>query len=356
MPVQVDWKIGDYDTLVATALARSPVPDVFEEQVKINWVQAGEVVPLDDVIAPVKDDYPASVLAGHTVLGRVYAIPQAVDTQVLFYRKSLLREAGLQPPATVAELVDAARKLTAGGRLGLFAGNDGGAGVLAGPLLWSVGLDYLHQDGAGRYRPGFDDPRAGLAAGVLHTLNTDGSLLLGAPADWSDPAAFTQGLVAMQWSGLWNVPAIRAELGDDFGVLPFPKFDDAGAESVPVGSYGSLVNARGRRVEEAKAFVKWLWIDQTADQFEFDTAFGFHIPSRKSLLAKATQLQTGPAADAVRYVQDSGRLVGGPVWTAAMNTALSDAFTTVAKNGGDPSGPLRDAVTKVRARLTQIFG
>lgn len=355
--VQVGWKIGDYASLVTTALENSPVPDVFESQVKIDWVRANQVVALDDIIAPVKDDFTASVLAGHTVAGHVYGIPQAVDTQVLFYRKSLLHQAGVQPPSTVAELIDAAQKLTTGGVKGLFVGNDGGVGVLAGPLLWSVGLDYLHEDASGRYTPGFDDPRAANAAGALHTLNTNGSLLLGAPADWSDPSAFTQELCAMQWTGLWNVPAIKQRFGDDFGVLPFPKFDDnTGAVSVPVGAFGSMINAKSKHVDEAKAYIKWLWIDQTADQLQFDTAFGFHIPSRKSLIPRATNLKTGPAADAVRYVQESGHLVGGPVWTDAMNTALSDALSTVAKNGGDPSGPLRGAVGSVNTQLKQLFG
>jgi multiple sugar transport system substrate-binding protein len=354
--VQVGWKIGDYDSLITTALENSAVPDIFEAQVKIDWVRAKQVVALDDIIAPVKDDFTPSVLAGHTVAGKVYGIPQAVDTQVLFYRKSLLQAAGVQPPSTVAELVDAAQKLTRNGVKGLFAGNDGGVGVLAGPLLWSVGLDYLHEDGSGTYSPGFDDPRAAQAVATLHTLNSNGSLLLGAPADWSDPSAFTQELCAMQWTGLWNVPVIKQKFGDDFGVLPFPKFDDSGAVSVPVGAFGSMINAKSAHVDEAKAFIKWLWIDQTADQLQFDTAFGFHIPSRKSLIPKATNLSSGPAADAVKYVQESSHLVGGPVWTDAMNTALSDALTTVAKNGGDPSGPLQTAVGTVNSQLKQLFG
>jgi len=266
--VQVGWKIGDYASLITTALENSPVPDIFEQQVKINWVRADQVVALDDVIAPVKDDFTPSVLAGHTVAGHVYGIPQAVDTQVLFYRKSLLQQAGVQPPSTVAELVSAAQALTKGGVKGLFVGNDGGVGVLAGPLLWSVGLDYLHEDTSGNYSVGFDDPRAATAMSALHTLNNNGSLLLGAPTDWSDPSAFTQELTAMQWTGLWNIPAIKQKFGDDFGVLPFPKFDNSGAVSVPVGAYGSMINAKSRHVDEAKAFVKWLWIDQTADQLQ----------------------------------------------------------------------------------------
>jgi len=39
-----------------------------------------------------------------------------------------------------------------------------------------------------------------------------------------------------------------------------------------------------------------------------------------------------------------------------MNTVLSDALTNIAKNGGDPSGPMRTAVSGVQAQLKQLFG
>ena len=351
--VSVQWNPGDYDSKIVTALQNSKVPDVFEAQVKIDWVRQKQVVPLDDVVGPVKGDFSPAVLAAQTVEGRVYGIPQATDTQVLFYRKSLLQAAGVQPPQTVDELVDAAAKLTKDGVKGLFAGNDGGVGVLTGPLLWSAGLDYLKN---GNREVGFDDPRAATALAKLHTLNANGSLLLGAPADWSDPGAFIDGLTAMQWTGLWNVPKIRQAFDDDFGVLPFPKLDGSGAPSVPVGAYGAMVNAKSAHVVEAKAFVKWLWIDQTQDQLEFATKFGFHVPARQSLIGRADSLKSGPAADAARFVQENGHLVGGPVWTQQSNTALSDAVAKIAKEGADPVAQTKTAVEVAKAELKRLFG
>lgn len=351
--VDVQWNPGDYDSKIVTALQNGKVPDVFEAQVKIDWVRQNQVVALDDLIGPVKGDFSPAVLAAQTVEGRVYGIPQATDTQVLFYRKSMLQAAGVQPPQTVDELIDAAGKLTKDGVKGLFAGNDGGVGVLTGPLLWSAGLDYLKNDNR---EVGFDDPRAATALGKLHTLNANGSLLLGAPSDWSDPAAFIDGLAAMQWTGLWNVPKIRDAFDDDFGVLPFPKLDDSGAPSVPVGAYGAMVNAKSAHVAEAKAFVKWLWIDKADDQLEFATKVGFRIPARLSLAAQADSLASGPAADAARFAKDNGRLVGGPVWTSQSNTALSDAVAKIAKDGADPVDQTRRAVEVVKAELKRLFG
>ncbi|RJQ87074.1 ABC transporter substrate-binding protein [Amycolatopsis panacis] len=351
--VKVQWNPGDYDSKIVTALQNSAVPDVFEAQVKIDWVRQNQVVPLDDLIAPVKNDFSPAVLAAQTVEGKVYGIPQAADTQVLFYRKSLLQAAGVGPPQTVDELIDAAGKLTKDGVKGLFAGNDGGVGTLTGPLLWSAGLDYLK---AGNREVGFEDPRAAAAFGKLHTLNANSSLLLGAPADWSDPSAFIDGLCAMQWTGLWNIPKVRDAFNDDFGVLPFPKLDNSGAPSVPVGAYGAMVNAKSAHVKEAKAFVKWLWIDQTDDQLEFATRFGFHVPARQSLIDKADILHTGPAADVAGLLKDHSHLIGGPVWTQTANTALSDAVAKIAKEGADPVAQTKAAVTVAQAELKRLFG
>ncbi|MGV9292844.1 ABC transporter substrate-binding protein [Amycolatopsis sp. NPDC003676] len=351
--VNVVWNPGDYDSKIVTALQNSPVPDVFEAQVKIDWVRQNQVVSLDDIIGPVKNDFSPAVLAAQTVEGKVYGIPQATDTQVLFYRKSMLQAAGVQPPQTVDELIDAASKLSKDGVKGLFAGNDGGVGTLTGPLLWSAGLDYLKNNNR---EVGFDDPRSAAAFSKLHTLNTNGSLLLGAPADWSDPGAFVDGLCAMQWTGLWNIPKVRDALNDDFGVLPFPKLDDSGKPSVPVGAYGAMVNAKSAHVNEAKAFVKWLWIDQTDSQLEFATRYGFHVPARQSLIDKAQTLQTGPAADVVKFVKENSHLIGGPVWTQTSNTALSDAVAKIAKEGADPVAQTKAAVTVAQSELKRLFG
>jgi multiple sugar transport system substrate-binding protein len=329
------------------------VPDIFEAQVEIDWVRQNQVIALDDVIDAVKGDFSPAVLAAQTVEGKVYGIPQATDTQVLFYRKSLLQAAGVQPPLTVDELIAAAGKLTNAQVKGLFAGNDGGVATLTGPLLWSAGLDYLSIDNRS---VGFDNPRAATAFSKLRALNTGSSLLLGAPADWSDPAAFITGAAAMQWTGLWNLPKIQVALKDDFGVLPFPKLDGSGAPSVPVGAYGAMINAKSAKVSDAKDFIKWLWIDQTADQIEFATKFGLHVPARTSLIDRADSLKTGSAADAARFVKENGHLVGGPVWTPQSNAALSDAVTKIAKQGADPAVETRKAVDAGKAELKRLFG
>jgi len=351
--VEVQWNPGDYDSKVLTALQRSAVPDVFEAQVKVDWVRQKQVVPLDDLLGAAKDDFVPVVLESQTVDGKLYGIPQAIDTQAIFYRPSLLDAAGIAPPATLDELIEATRALNTGGVRGFFAGNDGGVGVLTPPLLWSAGLDFLSKDSK---TVGFDDPRAATAFGKLRAIHETGGLLLGAQTDWSDPGAFVQGLTAMQWTGLWNLPKIAEAFGDDVGVLPFPKLDASGKDSVPVGAFSSMVNARSGDVDAAKAFVKWLWVEQTDYQVEFATKFGAHLPARASLSEKAASLREGPGKTIVELVADSGRIASPAAWSARSNTALMDAVAKIAREGADPTTETREALTVAETEIARLYG
>lgn len=350
-PVDVQWNPGDYDSKLATSLLSDGGPDVFESTPQLSSVRAGQLVPLDDVFGDARSDFSESILATHTVDGKVYGVPQAVDMQMLFYRKSLFASAGVQPPSTVDELVDAARRLTTGSVKGLFAGNDGGGGVLGGPALWSAGLDYVRDR-----QVGFDDPLAATAIGKLRELYTSGSLLLGAVKDWAEPDAFVQGLVAMQWTGLWAVPAVVKALGDDFGVLPFPALGSSGKPSVPVGAFGAMVNAKSKRIDEAKDFVRWLWIEKTEYQEDFNLSYGFHIPPRKSISEKASKLTSGAAADAVKFVRDNAKASNPPDWTSVMRTAFNDAVSRVVRDGAPADAELKTAAGVARDELKRLYG
>ncbi|MFB7598897.1 ABC transporter substrate-binding protein [Streptomyces sp. NPDC056160] len=348
--VTVQWRPGNYDQQTAAALLTDSGPDVFEVNgPTLDQIQGGQVVDLTALLDGVKDDFNPAVLAPKTYDGKIWGIPQVIDMQMLYYRKSLLQDAGLRPPDTLDALVDAAKKLTTKKTKGLFLGNDGGAGVLGGTPLYAAGLQLVTEDG----RPGFDDPAAARTLAKVRQLYAGKSLLLGAPADWSDPSAFLQGLTAMQWSGLWALPQVQKELGDDFGVLPFPKDGPSGRPAVPVGAYAAAVSARSRNRDAAKGFVKWLWVERTDDQEDFALSYGFHIPARISLAKKAAKLRTGAAADAVRFTTDHG-YAQPLLWTPAAQTAYQDALSRIIKDGANPDSELKAVLRKVSAELDRV--
>ena len=217
--VTVSWQPGSYDRTTVTALVGGDGPDVFEyaNGPSIDMIRDGLVVDLTDAFGDALSDFNPRIIDRMTYDGKIWAIPQVIDTQVLVYRPSLLEQVGIEPPRKMADLQQAARELTTDRVKGLFLGNDGGAGRMGGPMLWSAGLDYLDKD-----KVAFDSAGAAEALTVLRTFWTDEVLLLDSPEDWDDPTPLTSGRTAMQWTGLWTFPRIRAELGDDFGAIPWP--------------------------------------------------------------------------------------------------------------------------------------
>ena len=105
----------------------------------IDMIHGKQVVDLTDVLGDAKSDFTPALLERMTYQGKLYAVPQVIDMQLLVYRKSLLEKAGVQPPQTIDELLAAAKTLTTGNVKGLFLGNDGGVGVLGGPCCGRPG-------------------------------------------------------------------------------------------------------------------------------------------------------------------------------------------------------------------------
>jgi multiple sugar transport system substrate-binding protein len=353
--VTVAWRGGDYDSTTATAVRSGDGPDVFEyaNGPTIDMIRDGLVVDLTDTVGAAQREFQQSILGRMTREGRIWGIPQVVDTQVLIYRRSMLDDAGLAPPSrswTMDELIDAARALTTRDVKGLYLGNRRGATHLGGPTLWSAGLDYLTDDND----VGFDDPRAAEAFAKYAELHDSGAVLTQAPKDWFEPAALIDGLTAMQFTGLWTFPQLTEQLGDDFGVLPWPALDEMGNPSVPLGAYGACVSATAKDVEAAKDFVRWLWVEQADLQLDFATAYGLHIPSRTSLIDQADDLKSGPGAEAAAIALDYGVPQSKLLWTRRCASAF-EAMMDAIIGGADPAAELKDLRTVVAAELKRVL-
>lgn len=351
--IEVNWQAGTYGDALNAALLTDDAPDVFEQNVPtLDQVKQQQIAPLDDIYTPetLADFNPLDIQAG-TIDGKIYWVKMIDDTGCIYYRKSTLEAAGVTPPTSLDELIAAAQALDSGRQKGLFLGNDGGISALVGPLMWSAGGDFLTADN----KPAFNTPRVAAAYGKLKELNDTGALLVGAPTDYWDPSAFIQQLCAMQWTGLWAMPQINREVGDDYGVLPWPPSDAEGTPSTFNGGWGECVFGKTPNLQAAKDFVKWLWIDNTEFQQDWSLSYGFHVPPRISAASSAEALQSGTAAEVVGFLTEYGK--GTPVlWNAAMGTALSQALTNVVQNGADPAAELAAAEQTVNAELTRLLG
>ncbi|MDO4717962.1 MAG: extracellular solute-binding protein [Propionibacteriaceae bacterium] len=352
--VTVKWNPGDYGKLLSAALLTEDVPDVFEGEMgaSLDMISAGQVVDLTDIMRPAMAAFNPAVMKRFTFKDKVYAIPQTIDMQLLYYRPSVLSKAGVEPPKTFDEFVRAAKAVRTADMGGFFAGNDGGVGVLANMLVWASGNDQLNPE---RTAAGFATQSFYDAVVAYRAFFQSGDLLQSASGDWYNSSPFANGETAMQWGGLWSLPEIKQALGEDVGVLPFPAVGASGRPAVPFGAFGACVAAKSKNVEAAKAFVKWLWIDSEDRQVDFSNSYGTHIPAKTALVSRADKLASGPGADAARFVAEHG-FASDIMWTGPLGDAFSAAFSNCIKQNADPATEFAPVAEKAISELKRVGG
>ncbi|RMB59932.1 ABC transporter substrate-binding protein [Tessaracoccus antarcticus] len=352
--VTVKWTPGDYNSILAAQLLTAEVPDVFEAEQggSLDQIRSGQLEDLTELIGDAKDQFNKSVMKRFTFEDKIHGIPQTIDMQLLYYRPSLLKAAGVEVPTTFEELVAAANAVKTSSTGGFFAGNDGGIGVLGTLFIWASGYEQLNDD---RTEAAFlnDDFYKALVA--YRDFSKSGGVVQSASAEWYSPDAFVNEEAAFQWGGLWSLPDITKAFGDDVGVMAFPAMGAKGRPAVPFGAFGACVAAKGKNVEAAKDFVKWLWIDQEDKQVEFSDAYGTHIPAKDALVSKATKLSSGPGSEAAKFVADSG-FANDIMWSGAIGDKFNAAVSNVIKNGADPAAEFEPLKDLIKSELEKLKG
>lgn len=348
-PLTVNWVLGDYATKLQSSLTAGSGVDLFENNaIDVASARAGQYADLTDIMEPVKSQFSETSLKVVTIDGKIYGIPMISDPQLLFYRPSMLAEAGIAEPKTFDELVAAGIELTGGNRKGLWLGNDGGAGVIKAAAAASGGG--LLVDGDTKVNIATADVASALSR--LKEANDAQAVLLGSPTDWWDPTSFNAGLAAITWQGMWAVPAMVEALGDDVAAMPVPAVG-SGKPVVLVSGWNMQVAAGASDVEAAKAAAKAQWIDDAEFQTSFSVDFGFHIPPQTSVASATTQLGNGPAKTCVDAATQYG-YAAGPFWTPAMETAFNDAATTIVTSGADATSTLEAAAQTAQQTLDSL--
>jgi multiple sugar transport system substrate-binding protein len=351
--VEVNWVPGDYFASLNSALLTDEGPDVFEIQtVTLDRIEANQLEPLNDLYEGVLEDFNQTIMQRVTIDDTIYAIPMIVDPQFVYYRKSMLEEAGIEPPTTMDELVAACAALDTGRVKGMYLSNDMGATpFLLYMNTWAANSDLIEGE-----EIVFNTPENVQMWDKKKELVDSGCLLTGATTEWWDPGALNDGLTAMQWVGLWAMPGIIDAIGvDDVGVMPWPALDENADPSVWVGGWNQAVNANSAHVDAAKDYVKHLWIDNTDVQLDWSLAYGFHVPPRNSTAAQAEVLASGPAAEVLEMLAAYGQTTPY-TWTGAMDSIYSDAHSEVLLNGADSAEQLAAAAEAAQQELDQLLG
>ncbi len=111
--VDVPW--SDMERKILTAVSAQTAPDVvnlnpsFASQLaeRNAWLELDSKVP-----EPVRQQYLPSIWQANTLNGKTFGFPWYLTARVAIYNQDLLRQAGItQPPATYAELAQAAKQI-----------------------------------------------------------------------------------------------------------------------------------------------------------------------------------------------------------------------------------------------------
>ncbi|MFC5819065.1 ABC transporter substrate-binding protein [Nonomuraea harbinensis] len=293
-----------WDQKMRSAQAAGKAPDVYTVNYsKVpGFARTGVIQALDPLIPADKwAGLQEPVLASVEHDGKKYGYPMLVEpSAVLFYRKDLFAQAGLdpeRPPATWQELIDYGRKLT----------TKDVAGVVTAAnqidLAWSTwGLQW----NAAGHLPISDDWSAPRAADpaykqllqVYQTLYQQGIMPKQPLAPYADANPLGQGKTAMMVCGSWAASVLLQDypkLVGQIGAAALPSFDgDATKPTATLGGWTLVVDAKSRDARASAGFVSWLLAEDTTLLVEFFKNTKFSKYSPRAAVAEA--IAKDPAA------------------------------------------------------------
>jgi len=350
---QIPWTAAHEKLL--TAYAADALPDLC--QLGNTWIpefaQLGALEPLQayvDASAVVDpDDYFPGVWDTSVVEGRLVGVPWYVDTRLLFYRKDMLREAGVeQPPRSWAEWEQAMAAIKA------HVGPERYAVLL--PLnefeqLLSFALQQddplLRQtDTRGNFRsPGFR--RAlGFYAGMFERGWAPKLSETQISNVWDE---FFNGFYAFYLSGPWNIREFRKrqppELEGQWGTMPLPGPDGPGAG---IAGGTSLVVFRSSP-RKAQAFKLVEYLSRPAVQQRFHALIGDLPPRRSSW--DDPGLASDPFAAAFRDQLERARPVPKVLEWERIAQEMRISSERVVRGGASPETELAELDRRVDAIL-----
>jgi multiple sugar transport system substrate-binding protein len=257
----------DYVAKVGAAAGSKGLPDLFAADIVYvpNWVQQGL---FQDISANInglsfKDSINKGHLSAGTVDGKEHVLPFVLDLSMLFWNKALFKEAGLDPekaPATLEEYADAAKKIQALGKKGVYGTatglNCGGCLVFTWfPSIWAAGGQVMTDDGK---KANFTSDQSKKVLDTWRDLWKSGAVLPSSKdetgATWT--AGFTEGKV-----GLMFYPAtLLSSTKFDVGVTGIP--GPGGGASTFVGGDGIGISKDSNKAAQAWNFLNWIMSEE----------------------------------------------------------------------------------------------
>jgi sn-glycerol 3-phosphate transport system substrate-binding protein len=266
------------------------------------------IVAWDDlpgVDRPWLDSFYPGFLENSRTAGKTWGVPFQRSTVVLYWNKDAFREVGLNPdvpPATWAEQVDFAQKLTRqdGGptaRWGLQIPSSGFPYWLFQGLTTQADVRLMNAEGNQTF---FADPKVAEALQYWMDLSTRHRVHPSGIVEWgTTPRDFFERKTAMMWTTTGNLTNVRRNAPFPFGVAMLPAGRRRGS---PTGGGNLYVmrSANPAQREAAVKFARFLTTPERAAQWGIDTGYVAVTPAAFDTPAMRAYVADFPAAAVAR--------------------------------------------------------
>lgn len=198
-----------------------------------NYVNAGIVKPIGDLVAPFVDRFRPEALGDYTINGELYAIPLSdMSSSGVYYNVDLFAELGLEPPTTYEELLAVSAAIEESGVQPLI---HQGANAVMWPMWYFQMFYQASDDPIGKTMTNlagtthFTDEADVNAFRMIQQWVDDGILSRDSLSVDRDGmrSAFANGQSGMYFGGTWEIPTLLRNVTEfEWSVFPFPQMPD----------------------------------------------------------------------------------------------------------------------------------
>ncbi|MED1098049.1 ABC transporter substrate-binding protein [Bacillus capparidis] len=303
---------------------------------------------IDEENTDMSDFFPNMLDLGKSEEGKQNALPFAVSTPVVYYNKDLFKKAGLDPenpPKTIDEVREAAKKLTTGGQQGIFYDYTMTGAWIFQAMVETMGGQMVSDDGKS---VGFDqEPSVKALQHWTDLVNKDKSMPKVEAAQALQ--SFTSGKLGMYITTTASLGSIRSSSKFNLGVAPFPT-DGEHERKVPAGGNNLFImKSTSEREKGAWELVKYLTSPESTASVAKTVGY---MATRKSAVEKEEllggYLKENPLA-AVTYTQTSN-MVPWNNYSGKSGTriykVIQDNLEAALSNQKTPEEAMKDAANE----------
>ncbi|MGI8499840.1 MAG: ABC transporter substrate-binding protein [Hassallia sp.] len=295
---------------------------------------------------------PKDVEAG-IIEGKLYRIPMRSDVGVLYYRQDLLKEAGFQPPETIADLLKISQALKKEGKINwgyLWQGRQyEGAAAMFVEVLQGFGGFWVNLT---TLEVGLDRPEALKAIAFLKQTTQSGISPPGVTTYIEEDTRriFQSGQAAFlrSWPYVWSLANAKdSPIKGKIGIKSMVGIDPKNGAAC-LGGWGLGIAKSSKHPEEAWKAIKYFTSEEAQRRFILNAGF---VPSRRALFTDPEILAKYPHYPKLLEIVDKAVLRPPIAQYAQASDILQRYLSAALTNSMTPESAMKAAANETRRLL-----